>query len=171
MRGKNELGSPFVKRWFTRSQAAKACGISIQAWHNLERRGVVRAVPVAEAAGWKGRPGAGQQPEFVIRAEDVARVKNDAHVVRLSQGQIAAAAFDAFERGRSIIEVVIMLKLAPGQAEELHASWRRVKNYVLLPGTCVEKFARLGFSVSDEASFVAAAERLLDAARRSFRTT
>lgn len=162
------IGSVFAKRFYTRSQAAKAVGISLQAWHNLEARKVVSPVPVKDARGWTPRPGGGKQPKFVIRAEDVARVKDDAHVMRRSYGQIAATAFAEFDRGAKPADVVIRLKLAPKQADELHESWRRMRGCVVLPTNCVDELRRMGFDVQDESTFQAAVTRLLTAARAGF---
>lgn len=162
------IGSIFAKRFYTRSQAAKACGISLQAWHNVEARGVVVPVPVAEARGWTPRPGAGKQPKFVIRAADVARVKDDTHVQRRTFGQISAAAFAEFDAGQKPADVVVRLKLAPKQVEDLHETWRRMRGCVVLPFTCVETMQRFGFAVDNEQTFVDAVTRLLEAARAGF---
>ncbi|MDI3285159.1 hypothetical protein [Polyangium sp. 15x6] len=169
MRNINELGALNVKRWFTRSQAAKALGIGLTAWLTLERRGLVTPVPVSQARGFKGRPGGGKQPLVVIRAEDVARMKDAELVKRMSNGQLAGAAFEMFEKGKSVVDVVIALRLPPERAEELHEAWRRARGGVLLPLACAEKMRELGFDVTDEGTFVAAVDRLMAAARAGFR--
>lgn len=129
---------------------------------------MVAPVPVVEARGWTPRPGGGKQAKFVIRADDVARVKDDAHVLRRSYGQISAAAFAEFDRGAKPADAVIKLKLAPKQADELHEAWRRMRGVVLLPVQCVDVMRRMGFDVHDEVSFAEAITRLLAAAKAGF---
>lgn len=165
----NDLGSLKVKRWFTRPQAAKALGVSRAQWYGFERRGIVVAVPVENALGFEEKRGGGRRATHVIRAEDVARLKDDELVRRMSNGQLAAAAFEMFQKGKQVVDVVIALRLPPERAEELHGAWRRSRGAVLLPVACVERMRELGFEVTDEGTFVGAVDRLMAAAREGFR--
>ena len=159
------LGRPFVKRYYTRLEAARALGISEPGWRKLERRGVVVAVPIAKAVGYQHRVGAGRPPSHVIRAEDVARLRDTELVKRMGEGQVSAAAFELFVGGKTVVDVVVALKIPPERAKALHDAFREAHGYVLLPVRVVEDLRALGFKTIDADTFVSTVERLLNVAR------
>ena len=164
------FSKPVVKRFFTRLEASRALGLSLSGWRKLERRRLVVPVPLATATaqGYKAPVSGGRHPTVVICAEDVARLRESEHAKRATDGQLAAAAFELYLAGRSVVEVVIALKLPPERARALHGEFTASRGYLVLPGTVLDELRHLGFAVTQE-SFVGVVDRLVQSVREGRR--
>lgn len=159
------LGQQYV----TRKQAAKDLGVSISLLRQLERQGVLRPIDARKADGFSRRKyGSGRQVTWVYLADELVRYVERREFVQKHAGGFAAAAFAQFERGSSVVDVVVALRLPPERVEEFHVAYRRAKAELVVPGTVVEEMRSLGFDTTQE-NFVTTIERLLSALREAQR--
>lgn len=139
--------------------------ISIPTLRELERKGRIQPVPVAQAHGFKRPVGPGRMPKVVLRAEDVARLREDEHVRRLNDGEVSAEAMKLFVAGKGVIDVVIALRVTPARASELFEAYRANIGGLVVPEKILDDLRQLGFVAIDATNFVPTVERLLTTVR------
>lgn len=97
---------------FSRTQAAKALGVSEDAVRRLERRGLLRAV-VLEGV-------------HVFTRHELERHRD------AKPSSNASAAFALFEQGLAAVDVVIKLNLDPSEIQSLYAAWSTMSGAIVV---------------------------------------
>jgi len=96
----------------TRSQVARQLGVGVTAVHHMRLRGELR--PKRDAAGvWR------YDPADVIRAAANRGTPN-----RYTAGQVAAQAFQMFDQGGELKDIVIALQVTPEEVFRLYRLWQ-----------------------------------------------
>lgn len=133
-------GASVQPKLLTREDVAKALGVTYQRVCQLHRQGKLRPVenPPASLVQHRG---------FLFRREDVERLRDARNG---ASGSSAAAAFEIFANGGSVVDVVTQLHIAPEKAMTLHKAYATATNDVLFPASLIEKLKRHGFDVTRE---------------------
>lgn len=105
--------------WPTCAQAADLLGRSPNTIRNWERRGKLHPVRV-ERRNESGGP----SEVLVYDPEELGRLpRRKPDPSQVDPGEVAARAFEAFDAGRSVRQVVVALRIPPAEADELHEWW------------------------------------------------
>jgi hypothetical protein len=96
----------------TRSQVARQLGVGVTAVHDMRLRGVLH--PKRDANGvWR------YDPADVIRAAAARGVPG-----KYTAGQVAAQAFQMFDQGGELKDIVIALQVTPEEVFRLYRLWQ-----------------------------------------------
>ena len=96
----------------TRSQVARQLGVGVTAVHYMRLRGELR--PKRDPSGvWR------YDPADVIRAAATRGTPN-----RYTAGQVAAQAFQMFDQGGELKDIVIALQVTPEEVFRLYRLWK-----------------------------------------------
>jgi len=96
----------------TRSQVARQLGTTVTSVHRMRLRGELH--PKRDAAGiWR------YDPADVIRAAAARGTPN-----RYTAGQVAAQAFQMFDQGGELKDIVIALQVTPEEVFRLYRLWK-----------------------------------------------
>ena len=96
----------------TRSQVARQLGVGVTAVHDMRLRGALH--PKRDANGvWR------YDPADVIRAAAARGTPN-----RYTAGQVAAQAFQMFDQGGELKDIVIALQVTPEEVFRLYRLWK-----------------------------------------------
>jgi len=134
--------------WLTRIQASDMMGVAIDTLRAYERKGVLHPRRmICEGSA---------REIIVYNPEELARIPHKRRVdvpATPSPGECTARAFDLFDRGKSVREVVMELRETVSRVEELHEQWRDLggNEIVIANGTRARIEACLGpFTTADE---------------------
>jgi hypothetical protein len=97
----------------TRTQAARRMGVSVSTIRRMEG---VEIEPVVIDG------------KHLFHLADIERARP------VTDGQVAARAFDGFNQGKTVIELVIELEQPPERIERLHDIWKRLSNSIVIQG-------------------------------------
>jgi hypothetical protein len=150
--------------WLTRSQAADLLGVSHTTMKNWDAAGVLH--PRKEK---RDLPNGGSREIWVYDPRELARVPNArrqrAQMIPGDQGEIAARAFEMFDEGVPLREVVTRLRETPEAVEILHDQWSRLGGAeVVLSKIARDELAKLVGPFDGVAGLVARLRELLSSA-------
>lgn len=104
--------------WLDRKQTADLLGVSIQTVMNMERKEKLH--PRQDRRSF---PNGSQHMVTVYDPKEVANVPTVYRTSVRSPGEMAARAFEMFDQGKSIREVVIELREMPQVVDDLKLRW------------------------------------------------
>lgn len=111
--------------WLTRTQAADLLGVSHTTMKNWDAAGILH--PRKET---RDLPNGGSREIWVYDPRELARVPNArrqrAQMMPGDKGEVAARAFEMFDEGVPLREVVTRLRETPEAVEVLHDQWSRL---------------------------------------------
>lgn len=116
-----ETKQPDTSGWLTRNQSADLLKMSVTTIANYERRGKLHP-RYAYRADSRGI----EHHVAVYDPEELTRLPRSAlyhHPATREPGEIAARAFELFNQGVSIRDVLIELRETPDRVHELHERW------------------------------------------------
>ncbi len=130
---------PESPRFLTRSQVASRLGVAITTVRRLENKG--RLHPRRTKRG------------FLFRIEEINRIEpgyaSRARSPRpLQTGEIAARAFELFEHGKGLRDVVIILRQPPEAVRELYRQYA-LSGDLIVPAEIRQQIERFGFGGED----------------------
>jgi hypothetical protein len=122
-------------KWLTRNQAADLLGVSQMTLLALERREQLHPRRVMRIDN-----GGHQRMLYVYDPQELAALPYRARSVVHTPGEIAARAFELFNEGRLVSEVVVELRQSPDDVEILREKWFNSggANFVITPGVKLE---------------------------------
>lgn len=130
---RNELAARLGLRPITLRRAERATGIA-PTRSGPRGAAVYSASDAARLAGTLGRP--------------------------LDEGSAAAAAFERFDAGASVADVVIALRLTPEQARAWFEAWSSARRALVLDGAALAELRALGYAPTNGAELVALVREL-----------
>jgi hypothetical protein len=159
VRKKRDIPHSHVKgeQFCTREEAAALLGVTYERVAQLERTG--KLAPLDARAVQGERAG---RTSIVYRTADVLRLCEQRGP--RSEGDEAAAVWALLEQGRSTVEIVIELKMAPRRVLELQREYLAHKHAAVIDGRTILAVRALGFDVTPE-TLPDAVERMLAAVR------
>jgi hypothetical protein len=111
-KGRPSTPAPPSAHGLTRSQVARQLGTTVTSVHRMRLRGELH--PKRDAAGvWR------YDPADVIRAAAARGTPN-----RYTAGQVAAQAFQMFDQGGELKDIVIALQITPEEVFRLYRLWQ-----------------------------------------------
>jgi hypothetical protein len=112
--------APDLTGWISRWEAAEALGVTENTIINWERKGHLKPILVVKA----DRGGAERAQWLYKPAELAAMPRSNRFARRIrSEGEVAARAFELFNEGKTIREIVIALREEPSKIETLKEQW------------------------------------------------
>ncbi len=104
--------------WLDRKQTSDLLGVSLQTVANLERRG-----KLTPRQDWRTYVNGARHQVAVYDPMEVANARSGIASAIRTPGEMTARAFEMFEEGRTIIDVVIALRETHPVIEDLRLRW------------------------------------------------
>jgi hypothetical protein len=127
--------------WITRNAAADLMRVSVTTIANYERRGKLHP-----QMAWRADARGIQHHVAVYSTDELFKElpRGADRPVQQDPGELAARAFEHFDNGLSMREVVIKLRATPGAVQELRESWLETGGHTLtITPEAQKKFAAL----------------------------
>ena len=108
-----------TSKWLTRTQASDLLGVAVDTLRGWERRGILHP---RQALVHAPR----MREVTVYDPDELARIqyrKKQLTAIQADPGERTARAFELFEQGKTLREVVIELRETVARVEELHQQW------------------------------------------------
>lgn len=104
--------------WLTAVEVVDLCGISLQTVSNYKRAEKLKPLMAMRTL----RNGTRREVE-VFDPHEVARLPNNRRQSIVTPGEQAARAFEMFDEGLALRDVVVSLRMEPGRVTELYDEW------------------------------------------------
>ncbi len=114
-----KISSINTSTWLTRNEASDLCTVSVQTLKNYERRGILHPViaPRPDSCGYT-------RAVTVYDPKELAKLPRWGRAIASREpGEIAARCFELLSEGRSVNEIVMILREAPDKINQLREQW------------------------------------------------